>query len=61
MERFEMYQKINGRYIFMGWYPMNKEEYCINTSKRVINGHTHLYKTYKYKNNDIEEIKYIID
>ncbi|MBR3117578.1 MAG: hypothetical protein IKL65_00485 [Bacilli bacterium] len=61
MERFEMYEKVNGRYYFMGWYPMEDENRCINTKTRVINNHTHLYKTYKFNDNTIRELKYIID
>ncbi len=61
MKRFEMYVKINGRYIFMGWYPIKDEDRCIDTRKKVINGHTHLYKTYQWNDSSIEEVKFIID
>lgn len=59
-ERYEMYTKIDGRYIFMGWYEMLNEEFCISTKVRVYDGRKHIYKTYKWLNGDIEETKYII-
>ena len=63
MERFEMYQKVNGKYMFMGWYPINTlyEDKVTKTKERVINGRRHLYKTYLWNNGDIEEVKYILD
>ena len=59
-ERYQMYTKINGIYVFMGWYPMLNEEFCIVTKVRKYNGRDHVYKTYKWLNGDIEETKYII-
>ena len=59
-ERFQMFTKINGRYIFMGWYKMLNEEFCISTKKRNIRGKKYIYKTYKWLNGDIEQVAYII-
>lgn len=59
-ERYQMYTKIDGRYVFMGWYPMLNEEFCVSTKVRLYDNRKHVYKVYKWLNGDIEEIKYII-
>lgn len=59
MRRYENFKKMeNGKWLFLGWYPMQEERFCIDTKTRVTNGKTYIYKTYKYLNGDIEVIKY---
>ena len=60
MERFETYEKYNGKYIFIGWYPINTD-FIDNVRVRKANGKKHLYVSYKYLNNDTAEYKYIIE
>lgn len=53
--RFENYSRDDkGRYHFLGWYPMESEEFCIDTK---IKGKS-IYKTYKWKNGAIEIMRY---
>ena len=55
MERkYEQFQKVNGKYVFMGWYPMLNEEFCIETKVRG----KYTYKKYKWTDGTITEVKY---
>ena len=59
MKKYENFIKTNtGRYMFIGWYPMLNEDYCIKTKTRKVNNKTWVYKTYRYKNGEIEDYKY---
>lgn len=51
---YEQFSKINGKYYFMGWYPMLNESFCIETKTRG----KYTYKKYKLADGSIEDIKY---
>lgn len=59
--RYETYEKINNKYVFMGWYPITNEERVIATKTRELNGKLHVYKTYLWDNGTTTECKIIID
>lgn len=71
MKRYETYKRNDkGRYVFLGWYPMQDEEFVIETkqltkiTKDWVNGKwvpvpkTYIYKTYKYLSGATEVLKY---
>jgi len=70
MRKYETSVKIDGRYYFLGWYPMEDEKFCIDTRTRTIKDKdytdgkwidttkTLIYKTYKYLNDEIKTYKY---
>ena len=71
MRKYETFiRNEKGRYIFLGWYPMQDEEFLIETKERTkqvkdwVNGKwvpvqkTFIYKTYQYKNGRTETLKY---
>lgn len=71
IRHYETYVKLdNGRYYFIGWYPMQDDDKCFDTMTRTIktkewiNGKwsdttkTYIYKTYKYLNGEIKTYKY---
>ena len=55
-KRYETFTKVDGRFIFMGWYPLLNEEFCIETKYRG----RFVYKTYKWLNGNIEVNRYTI-
>jgi hypothetical protein len=62
MKRYETWTKMDtkigdGRYYFLGWYPIMYEEFVIKTRRRG----KYLYKTYKWANGDLETLRYTID
>ena len=52
--RYEQFNKIDGKYVFMGWYTMMNEDYCIETKTRG----RYIYKKYQWKDGSITEVKY---
>lgn len=65
-EIYEMYQKCNGKYEFIGWGKPLNEETCVDTKVRQLETQTNIYKKYlvkylvKGKADEIIEIEYII-
>lgn len=51
---YEQFSKINGKYYFMGWYPMLNELYCVDTKTRG----KYIYKKYIFPDGSVEYIKY---
>lgn len=50
MIKYETYKKIDGKWYFMGWYPIMNKEFLIETKKRG----KYTYNTYKWLNGEIE-------